>query len=76
MKTNTERITAVKSGESIRIDHADFVVLPPCADNGGHWYCLTHKETFNNTLMKDFHTHAESPCHFVWICHTHGPEQP
>ena len=54
--------------------HGEFEVQKPCRDSGaGHWYCLTHRQHFDNQLQKDIHikngTHK-----MVWCCHRHGLE--
>lgn len=53
-------------------------VAPSCGDkHGGHWYCATHKEHFDNQFSKDVHIHDEDVSHLLaWICDTHGPEVP
>lgn len=50
------------------------VVCAPCEDaKNGRWYCVTHRQHFDNQLQKDSHitvgTHK-----LVWLCFAHGPE--
>jgi len=50
-------------------------VLGPCSNKtNGTWYCLTHKEGFDNQLQKD--THIKGSCKMAWRCFEHGFEQP
>ena len=74
------KITKATRGEVYHFSHAHskgtLEVLPPCQDQrGGHWHCLTHKKGFVNNFAKDDHIH-EGTHKLVWICHTHGPEEP
>lgn len=52
------------------------VVKAPCANkNNGYWYCVTHKECFQNQLEKDCHIHTGKHV-LAWLCREHGFEQP
>jgi hypothetical protein len=79
MRENAACIFTVKVGDAI-LDPNDtsrtVKVKAACEDkHHGHWFCLTHAEGFANQLEKDSHIH--SGIHkLVWICHTHGAEQP
>lgn len=74
------RIKAAQAGEKVAIRGPDGLtrreVKAPCEDkHGGHWYCVTHQEAFDNQFMKD--THISKGRHtLVWMCHAHGAEQP
>ena len=50
-------------------------VLPPCGENNGEWFCLTHQMGFDNQLLRDIHI-ARGEHKMVWICMHHGAEQP
>lgn len=53
-----------------------FTVSPACTDkHGGHWYCVTHDERFDNQLQKDLHVSVGTHL-LAWNCKEHGPEQP
>lgn len=76
-------VEAVKSGEQVTITYRGYEdrtetvgVKPPCSNQrGGHWYCVTHQESFANNFDKDTHI-REGKHRLVWLCHEHGAEQP
>jgi Family of unknown function (DUF5317) len=50
-------------------------VGPLCEFERGHWACLTHSRSFATRRSLDRHT-LLGEHHLVWMCWTHGPEQP
>jgi hypothetical protein len=50
-------------------------ILGKCQANSGYWYCLTHKEPFQNQLQKDIHVRSGSHV-LAWVCWEHGFEEP
>ncbi len=73
----SERIQKAKAGQKIKSNKGENItILPACSDkNGGNWRCITHGESFENQLQKDFHIHSGTHL-LAWNCHTHGLEEP
>ena len=79
-----ERVRSVSEGDEIKLlvgpshDRQWWITaaLAPCeSQHGGHWFCLTHNEGFQNQLQKDGHINRGDH-ELVWMCHEHGPEAP
>jgi hypothetical protein len=50
-------------------------VGPWCELERGHWACLSHRRNFRTRGSLDRHTRLGEH-RLVWLCRTHGPEQP
>lgn len=83
------KLEGVKAGEVIRVKQVDgrygeVLIKASCGDkHGGHWFCVTHQEHFQNQFMKDVHIAPSlsgrpktNEHRLVWICHEHGAEEP
>lgn len=70
----------MSAGDVVTVLGAHLTVAPACEQNdNGTWACVAHSETFRNNFDKDSHLSARDDgrdCLFVWLCRTHGPEQP
>lgn len=74
--TNKNKVEAVQAGDNIIWCHPVPVRKSCGTQSNGHWYCVTHKETFPNNFDKDTHIGDGKRHRLAWICHEHGPEQP
>ena len=76
-----DKITTAKAGQTMRMKNPQggryqVTIGAACADkNHGLWHCITHSESFENQLQKDIHI-GRGTHRLVWICYTHGAEQP
>lgn len=71
-------ITTVEANEELTLQPTGdrITVLPACdLQAGGHWYCVTHDEYFQNQLMKDSHI-SRGDHKMAWVCLDHGIETP
>lgn len=68
-----ERLTRAKEGRSFaERDGRIHVVRAKCATGKeGRWYCITHRQAFDNQMQKDGHIHLGKHC-LVWWCCDHG----
>lgn len=82
-------VTRVEEGQLIELAEGPDRILrsvevgPACElKTNGVWYCVTHRESFQNQFQKDGHInweHGDPPRAkhvLAWICFTHGPEVP
>lgn len=69
------KVEGAQEGERVMVLTVYFVRKPCENKTNGHWYCLTHNESFTNNFAKDDHIRTGKH-RLVWICHEHGPEQP
>lgn len=60
-------ITVNQSGKTLAIPPTKHTAHPPCDNNQGFWYCVTHDKHFRNQFDKD--THIEKGKHtLAWLC--------
>jgi len=76
------RISFAKDGDQVLFPSGSVdsrpvarTVGPLCELERGHWACLTHSRDFAAGWSLDRHT-LLGEHHLVWMCWTHGPEQP
>jgi hypothetical protein len=72
-------LSAPAIGDKIKVEYGNgdvdtAVVSGPCDDSkSGRWYCVTHRQIFDNQMQKDSHIGRGSH-KMVWLCFHHGPE--
>lgn len=77
-----ERIVPAKQGERFQHNRERYTVGAPCQNkHGGKWFCIIHKQAFDNQMQKDSHiseygSNGSVRHKLVWWCFEHGPEQP
>lgn len=75
MSAAEAEVTAAEFGQHFTLQGVDYLVSASCEENRGAWYCITHRTSFPNQLMKD--SHIQRGVHqLAWVCLSHGPEVP
>ena len=69
-------VIAVEIDQKVSVDGKKVTVLKTCKISNGHWFCVTHQESFPTQINKDSHIALGGMHTLAWICHLHGVETP